>query len=116
MFNPEAFEYMNYQFGDRVDESYLYGGIYNNNILLIDIINIHYFGFDRPFPTRSTFRYSPTLNEIHYIYSKLYDLPRTKYFIPIMGLNIKELVTIDSLYYTPTEPKFMIFIKRIPIH
>lgn len=114
MFNPKAFEYMNCQFGDRIN-NYLYSGIYNNNILLVDINNVHLFGFDRPFPAKSSFRFSPTVNELKYIFSHLYNLPITKYFIPIIGIDIKEIITVDNIYYNPRSIKFMIYIKRIPI-
>jgi hypothetical protein len=121
MFNPNVFEYMNYQFGDKVDEDYVYVGIYNNNILLININEIFLFGYDRPFPTRVfIFRLSPTVNELKYIYNNLFNLSKQQrfipvYLIPIMGLNIKDFITINNIYYNPKTPRFMLMIKRIPI-
>jgi hypothetical protein len=113
MFNPKAFEYMNYQFGNRIDNDYLYGGIYNNNILLIYVISKHLSG--KPFLSRWSFRFSPTVNELKYFYNNLYNLPKSQHFIPLVGINIKEIITVDSIYYNPPVSKYIIFIKRIPI-
>jgi hypothetical protein len=71
MLNPKVFEYMNYQFGDKVDEYFVYVGIYNNNILLAASSTLYYGFGDEILSHKSFFKFTPTLNELKYIYSEL---------------------------------------------
>lgn len=113
MFNSNALKYMNYQFGDKVDEKHIYAGIYNNNILLVNDQTL-YFGFDKPLLHKSFFKFNPTVNELKYFYHKLKQESIDKWFTPV-GVTINDFLNVDNVYYMPKPLYYVILIKRIPL-
>jgi hypothetical protein len=113
MLNPKILKYMNYQFGDKVDEMNMYAGIYNNNILLIGPSNYENGNNSYPlFLHKST----PTLNELKNIYSELKKKSLEKWYsrdylvvwyskTNKTNVNIKKLPTINELKFIEEQCK-----------
>jgi hypothetical protein len=111
MLNPELFKYMNCQFGDKVDENYMYAGIYNN-ILLINQKMIYLPNYAL---LEINIREVPTFNELNYIFNVAYNNALSLINLTIKGIKIHEFLNVDNFYYAPNKFRYIMYIKRIPL-
>jgi hypothetical protein len=119
MLNKKVLKYIDYQLGERVNNKFIYGGIYKDNILLIEM-NDYQSSFVEYFYTKSTTKIKidtriPTINELRYIINSYTNCLKSMMNLTYTSINICEFITVDSIYYKPNIMRYIIYIKRIPI-
>jgi hypothetical protein len=121
MLNKNALNYFDYNFGDRVDDNYLYGGIYKKNILLINLNSrdIKY-NYDVKYiytyyKVKLNFKNVPTFNELNYLINIAYKNAISISHLVLNKITINEFLNVDNIYYMPNIVHYVLYIKRIPI-
>lgn len=130
MLNIKALEYIDYSLGDRVNNKFVYGGIYKDDILLIemdeyqesfieyvyDILKPNYsYMLSILIPMFKINKSIPTFNELKYIINSYNNRLLTLLNLPYGELNICEFLHVDNIYYRPYTIRYVIRIKRIPL-
>jgi hypothetical protein len=114
MLNKKVLKYIDYSFGDKIDKNYMYGGIYNKNILLIKEQILYTRNYCILIPN---FQNVPTINELNYIINLAYKNSLALINLAIKGIKIDEFLNVDNIYYTrtPIAVRYIMYIKRIPL-